>query len=191
MSAIEGPGIPVSWPTSRRVVVADGGAELSFEFADLVAYSGPGSLGGVALAFMALACGLPTLGIDGRAADRRTLAVDTAFDGPGARDGFELVTRAVTGGRYRVTPELAGPDAPEAPQGHFVFALRSPDAGVELVLRPGMVSAEFVAMVCRSDRSIQDETLLAQMKLDLARFLLGHEPEQVFHSRPIRGELAP
>ena len=42
--------------------------------------------------------------------ERREVVVDTAFGGPGARDAFELVMRAVTGERYRVDPALARPE---------------------------------------------------------------------------------
>jgi len=42
--------------------------------------------------------------------ERREIVVETAYGGPGARDAFELVTRAVTGERYRVNPGLARPE---------------------------------------------------------------------------------
>ena len=40
--------------------------------------------------------------------ERREVEVATAFGGPGARDGFELVLRAVTEGRWRASAEYRG-----------------------------------------------------------------------------------
>src|SRR3954465_4977593 len=85
------------------------GRRLAFTFADLMRYHGPASPGGVAHAFKVLERALPLLA-PGGAVERREGVGDTAFGGPGARDAFELVLRAVTGERYRVDPALARPE---------------------------------------------------------------------------------
>ena len=69
-------------------------------------YHGGRSPGGAAIAFKVLERGLPAFG----RCERREIEVETAFGGPGARDAFELVTRAVTDGRYRVDEALERPD---------------------------------------------------------------------------------
>ena len=84
------------------LVVLDRGTRLEFGFDDLMRYHGPGSPGGVAHAYKVLERALPLLGED--PPERREVEVATAFGGPGARDGFELVLRAVTEGRYTVDP---------------------------------------------------------------------------------------
>ena len=79
----------------------DAGRRLAFSFDDMLRYHGGGSPGGVAHAFKVLERALPLLDPDGPC-ERREIVVETAFGGPGARDAFELVTRAVTGDRYRI-----------------------------------------------------------------------------------------
>ena len=71
----------------------------TFTFDDLIRYHGPHSPGGVAVAFKAMHRAFPLL-TSGAPVPRRAVVVRTAFRGPGARDGFEAVTRAVTDGRY-------------------------------------------------------------------------------------------
>ena len=83
------------------LTVLDRGTRLTFSFDDLMRYHGPGSPGGVAHAYKVLELALPLLGDP---PERREVEVATAFGGPGARDGFELVLRAVTEGRYTVDP---------------------------------------------------------------------------------------
>jgi hypothetical protein len=77
------------------------GRTLHFTFDDALRYAGPGSPGGVAVAFKALQRAFALLSPDA-APERREVSVRTAFRGPGARDCFEAVTRAVTDGRYAV-----------------------------------------------------------------------------------------
>ena len=84
----------------------DRGESIRFSFQDALKYSGPGSPGGVALAFRVMERAWGLLATD-EALERREVSVRTAFAGPGARDAFELVTRAVTDGRYTVDPALA------------------------------------------------------------------------------------
>src|SRR3954471_17522886 len=92
-----------------RVEVVDGGRRIAFSFEDVLKYHGGGSPGGAAIGFKALERGLALLGPDGPC-ERREISVATAFGGPGARDAFELVTRAVTGERFRLDPALARPE---------------------------------------------------------------------------------
>ena len=74
-------------------------------------YHGPRSPGGVAMAFKVIQRAFDRA-VPRRTAQRRSVVVRTAFRGPGARDGFEAVTRAVTDGRYTVDRSAgAGPIA--------------------------------------------------------------------------------
>ena len=95
------------------IEVSDRGQLLVFSFDDLLRYHGGGSPGGVAHAFKVLERSLPLLDPDGHC-ERREIVVETAFGGPGARDGIEMVTRAVTEDRFRVDASLARPERPAA-----------------------------------------------------------------------------
>ena len=118
------------------LVVLDRGARLTFSFDDLMRYHGPSSPGGVAHAYKVLELALPLLGDP---PERREIEVATAFGGPGARDGFELVLRAVTEGRYTVDPDLARPERGWTRE-RFVFRLTSHGRTVELGVREGFVT---------------------------------------------------
>ena len=114
---------------------------IAFSFDDMLRYHGGGSPGGVAHAFKVLERALPLLDPDGPC-ERREIVVDTAFGGPGARDAFELVTRAVTGDRLRIDESLARPERGRTLE-RFVFRLRYRDseryAGATAGLRNGGV----------------------------------------------------
>ena len=159
--------------------VVDDRTTLSIGFEDLVKYHGRSSIAGLALGFKAMELALPLLS-PGRGPRRREVEVETAFDGPGSRDAFEMVTRAVTEDRYRVVPELAFPGAPEAPGGHFVFRLAYGGAAVDLVLRPGLVGDEFVDLARRGPSSPAEEERLVEMKEAIAARLLAMPPEDVY-----------
>jgi hypothetical protein len=151
--------------------VADRDTVLTFTFDDLMRYHGPGSPGGVAIAFKVLELGLPLLGA-GAPPARREITVRTAFGGPGARDAFELVTRAVTEERYVVDPELARPARGRLLE-RFVFALGRPGATATLLLRPGFVDDEFVDLARTRARSASQEERLDVLKRDLAEHVMA------------------
>jgi hypothetical protein len=124
------------------LVVLDRGARLEFGFDDLMRYHGPGSPGGVAHAYKVLELALPLLGDP---PERREVTVATAFGGPGARDAFELVLRAVTEGRYTVDPGLARPERGWTRE-RFVFRLAAGERSVSLGVREGFVTDEFLTL---------------------------------------------
>ena len=164
--------------------VLDHGEPLTIFYEDLVKYHGRSSIGGVALGFKVMERAFPLLD-GGRAPERYDVTVDTAFAGPGTRDALEMVTRAVTGGRYTVDLTLR-PDAPEAPDGRFSFRFGYRSNAVELVLRPGLVSNEFIAMARRPDRSPTDEVRLTGMKEELAALLMSRPAHDVFEAGDVR-----
>jgi hypothetical protein len=92
-----------------EIAVLERGCRLAFWFADLTRYHGPRSPGGVAHAFKVMERAFPLLDQDAPP-ERREITVETALGGPGARDAFELVTRAVTGGRSALDAALERPE---------------------------------------------------------------------------------
>jgi hypothetical protein len=163
---------------SATIVVCDQGRSLAFSFADMLAYHGPGSPGGVAHAFKVLERGLPLLDPDAPP-ERREITVRTAFGGPGARDGFELVTRAVTEGRYLLEPELARPERGRALE-RFVFRLGYRDRAVTLAVRDGFVAEELVDLARREPRSDAEERRLTFLKGDMADRVMGSAAAEVY-----------
>ena len=165
---------------SGPLQVLDHGDLLTIAYDDLVKYHGRSSIGGVALGFKVMERAFPLLD-GGGAPERYDVTIVTAFAGPGTRDALELVTRAVTGGRYTVDLTLR-PDAPEAPEGQFSFRFGYRDTTVDLILRPGVVSDEFIAMARRTDRTPEDERRLTAMKEELAALVMGRPAGDVFEA---------
>lgn len=162
---------------SGTIEVVDQGRILAYTFENLMHYHGPGSPGGVAHAFKVMERVLPLLELGGLP-ERREIGVHTAFAGPGARDGFEMVTRAVTEGRYVVDDALARPE--RGPTGErFVFRLSYRGHSVTAVLREGYVGEEFIALVGK-ERSAEEESRLTVLKREMAQRLLASPATEVY-----------
>ncbi len=157
--------------------VLEAGRVLSFSFEDMLRYHGPGSPGGVAHAFKVMQRAFGLLD-GGQPLERREIAVATPFGGPGARDGFELVIRAVTGERYVLDPGLARPERGTALE-RFVFQVGYRDRAVTLAVREGFVTDEFIALA-RKERSPQEEEQLDRLKLEMAERVMGSPAADVY-----------
>ena len=158
------------------IEVDDRGRRIAFSFEDVLKYHGPGSPGGAAHGFKVLERGLPLLGV---ACERREIRIATAFEGPGARDAFELVTRAVTGDRFRIDPALALPERGRALE-RFVFRLGYRGREATLVLREGFVSDEFVDLARAAERTPAEEERLTTLKWAMADRLMGRPAGEVY-----------
>jgi hypothetical protein len=154
-----------------RLVVLDDGREVSFSFEEMLNYHGGGSPGGVAHGFKVLERSLPLLDAAGRV-ERRGIVVETAFGGPGARDVFELVTRAVSEQRFLLDATLIRPGQGRARE-RFVFRLRYGERSVTLTLREGFVTEEFIDLTRQEARTAIEEQRLAGMKVEMARRVMA------------------
>jgi hypothetical protein len=144
----------------------------------MLRYHGGGSPGGVAHAFKVLERALPLLDPDGPC-ERRDLVVVTAFGGPGARDAFELVLRAVTGDRYRIDESLARPERGRALE-RFVFRLSYRERCVLLTLREGLVTDEFIDLARSERRSADQERRLDLLKREMAERVMTRPAGEVY-----------
>ena len=167
------------------LTIRDQGDTILISFEDILKYHGRSSIAGAAHAFKAMERAFPLLSPD-QPPDRSLVVVESGFPGGGARDAFEMVTRAVSGDRYRVVPELAGAGAPAAPGGHFVFRLHHGPTAVDLVLRDGLVPDEFVEVACMEDPGPADAERARRLKEDMAARLLGLPAEEVYDAEVTR-----
>lgn len=166
------------------VEVVDRGRPIEFTFDDILRYHGFGSPGGVAHAFKVLERALPVLGPQGPC-ERREILVETAFEGPGARDAFELITRAVTGDRFRINPALARPDRGRARE-RFVFRLSYRKRHATLVLCEGFVTDEFIDLARTEDRDADQERRLGALKWEMADRVMKRPAGEVYEfSEPV------
>ena len=160
------------------IAVLEQGREISFSFEDMLKYNGGGSPGGVAHSFKVLERALSLLD-PGEGVERREIFIETAFGGPGVRDAFELVTRAVTEDRFVVDPSMARPEHGRARE-RFVFRLRYRDRAVTLTVREGFVTEEFIDLTRRAGRSADEERQLTAMKDDMAARVMSAAAAAVY-----------
>jgi hypothetical protein len=163
---------------SQTIVVLDQGEPLAFSFDDLMKYHGPGSPGGVAHAFKVLERALPLLD-PGGVPERREIMVRTAFGGPGARDAFELVTRAVTGDRYVLDPALERSERGRTLE-RFVFRLGYRGRSLTLAVREGYVTDEFIDLARREGRTAEEEARLTVLKREMADRVMSRAAVDVY-----------
>jgi len=161
------------------LVVLDHGEPISIGFEDLLKYHGRSSIAGVAHAFKAMERAFPLLS-PGEPPERSDITVESGFPGGGARDAFEMVTRAVTGDRYQVASEPPTTEAPEAPGGYFFFRLGYRGTEVELVARAGVVPEDFVRVACKEGPTPAEAVRAQELKEEMAGRLLNMPAEEVY-----------
>ncbi len=161
-----------------RLSLVDAGVPACFTFEDMLRYHGPGSPGGVAHAFKVLERATALLAPEGPP-ERREIVVRTAFGGPGARDGFELVTRAVTEGRYTVDPALARPERGRTLE-RFVFRLAYRERAVTLVAREGSVPDELIELARMQNRSAEQDGRLEAVKREMAAHVMASAAAELY-----------
>ena len=158
--------------------VQEQGRPVTFSFAEMLRYSGPGSPGGVALGFKVMELAFARLE-PGGLVERREVVVETAFRGPGVRDACELVTRSLTEGRYLVDPARERPE-----RGHtletFAFRVGYRGRTVSLLLRKGIVTDEFIRLAQADELTAEEQERFTAMKQALADQLMATPAADVF-----------
>ena len=160
------------------VEVLDQGRRITYTFDDIMKYHGPSFPGGVAHAFKVMQRTFPLLDANGPI-ERREITVATAFRGPGARDAFEMVTRAVTERRYVVDPALERPERGPTLE-RYVFRLRCRDRSVTAVIREGYVRDEFIALSRKEGRTAEEDDRLTVLKDEMTGRLLASPASEVY-----------
>lgn len=162
----------------QAITVLENGHRISFTYDDMMKYHGPGYPGGVAHAFKIMERAFPLLDADALL-ERREVRIVTAFQGPGARDAFEMVTRAVTGERFVIDPSLAQAGRSEWMAG-YVFQLTYRDQTVRLVIRDGHVRDEFITLAAKSERTAAEEERLVFLKQEMADRLMAATAAEIY-----------
>ncbi|MCD2104934.1 hypothetical protein O4214_20675 [Rhodococcus erythropolis] len=163
---------------TSSLTATDYGTTLDFTYEDALRYHGPQAPGGVAHAYKVLERALGVFGGEG-SVERRDLVVATSHAGPGVRDAFELVTRAVTEGRYTVDSSLARPERGNA-LALYVFRVDCRGATVTLTIREGFVVEEFSTLARKGDRTAEDESRLTVLKQEMADRVMSSPAESVY-----------
>jgi hypothetical protein len=160
------------------LTVEERGRTITFTFDDMMRYHGVHSPAGVAMAFKVMQRAFATLSPDSPP-ERRSINVRTAFRGPGARDGFEAVTRAVSDGRYTVDRNLVRADRGRLLE-DFVFVVTIGEQSATLLLRDGFVTEEFIDLARTENRTGDQEARLDELKAQLAQRVIATPAVEVF-----------
>lgn len=161
------------------IIVLDGGRPHEFSFDEMLKYHGPIAPGGVAHAYKVLERAFCLLSPH-TPPQRREIRIETSFGGPGARDAFEMVTRVVTGDRYTVDPTIGTPYSDVGHRNRYIFRVFHGQDKVTLMLRPGLVREEFLALGAKKDRSSDENIHLAWLKDEMTARLMKLHASAVY-----------
>lgn len=159
-------------PTLR---IQDGPDVLHITFADVEKYHGQGSIAGAALAFMAMHAAFSSLYTD-CTPSREKITIATGHPGPGVRDAFEFVTRAVSRNVYRVEPERT--EARWNPYSTVSFTFSVSDTGqrrADISLKQDVLPHRFFELLDLERRGVanaENKQELRQLKRALADRIL-------------------
>jgi hypothetical protein len=170
------PGPTVS-EVDETILVEERGQLLEFSYTDMLCYAGPSSPAGVAIALKVMQRAFAALSPN-HPPQRRSVVIRTPLVELGVRDGFEAVTRAVTDGRYTVDAALMRPDRGKFLQS-FVFQVLLAGRAATLLLRPGLITAEFMDLESKLERTQAEEADFDHMKAQLAQRALEIPAEDV------------
>ena len=168
-----------AYQSTETVAVLENGKPIGFTFADLAKYHGYGFPGGIAHAFKVMQRAFPLLD-DGGTPERHELHLDTAFGGPGGRDAFEMVTRVVTGGRFRVDKPEIDASQPLFWEAFYRFTWRYRGRTVALAIRSGHVREEFIRLGMQPLRSAAEDARLEELKLEMADRLMALPATEIY-----------
>ncbi|HEX3545399.1 MAG TPA: hypothetical protein VHU62_02320 [Mycobacterium sp.] len=163
---------------AESLAVDEHGRTITFTIDDMMRYHGVHSPAGVAMAFKVMQRAFAALSPDAPP-DRRSVTVRTPFRGPGARDGFEAVTRAVTDGRYTVDRSLVRTDRGRVLE-DFIFVVTVGDRTNTLLLRDGLVDDEFIDLARTENRTDDQESRLDELKAELSQRVMATPAVEVF-----------
>jgi hypothetical protein len=151
----------------------------------VAAYHGQGALAMLAITFRALELALRTLSPD-RPAKRSDITVVSGHPGPGVRDSFEFVTRAVTRGVYTVDRAL--PDARLAPPTSdlsYSFRVTLGGRTAEIAVLPDVLPARFFALTFNPKRTPAEDAEARCLRKSIAADVLAASAEKLFQLRVV------
>ncbi|MDD1528998.1 hypothetical protein C7U92_16015 [Bradyrhizobium sp. WBOS7] len=151
-------------------------------FPMVAAYHGQSALAMAAIVFQAQRAAFALLSPEAMPA-RRDICIVSGHPGPGVRDAFEAVTRAVTRGAYVVDRSLPGARFVPGHDISYSFRITLGQRTAELALRPGVLPERFFELVFAKNRTAAQERELSALKRSVAEDVLAKEPDTLFTMR--------
>jgi hypothetical protein len=158
---------------------------IEITFAAVAAYHGQGALAMLAITFRAIGLALETLS-PGRPVKRSDIIIVSGHPGPGVRDSFEFVTRAVTRGCYTVDRSL--PDARLAPPpADLSYSFRVTIGGrtAEIAVLPEALPPRFFGLTFNPSRTPEEDAEARRLRKAIAVDVLAASAEKLFELRVV------
>jgi len=149
-----------------KLKVLDKGRQFDFTFDEIEKYHGPIAPAGIAHAFKVMERAFAILSPN-IPPERSEIKIETCFRGPGGRDAFEMVTRAVTKDRFTINLDLGKPYEEFGNRSRYVFKVFYGDKSVTLMVKEGIVSDEFLALGAKENRTADEEIHRSWFKLEM------------------------
>lgn len=164
-------------------------SHLTFEFDDLIRFHGNQSICGLTVSFKVMEAAWQRLW-SSTPPRREVLSVASGFPGPGTRDGFEMVTRAVSRNAFNIIPDAKPtPLVSEAAKGAYFFQLCDDKQIIELGLKPGMLPEDFIPRrraMARGEASSSDVKDFRKIQFSFSEKLLSLTPEDAINVIDVR-----
>lgn len=167
--------------TLSTITLFEEGHPLSYTFDDLQKLHGFNAPAGIAMAIKVMEKVLPLLSEDGYV-ERRELSFETCFKGIGFKDSIEMMTRAVSEGRYTIDEELKKPHAHKGFRGGYVYRVSYRGKTVEVILRDGLMWHEFFRLLAEEEKSNDDLLRIAELKSNMTAGLLALDGRWVYRT---------
>jgi hypothetical protein len=158
---------------------------IEISFAAVAAYHGQGALAMLAITFRAIGLALETLS-PGRPVKRSDIIIVSGHPGPGVRDSFEFVTRAVTRGCYTVDRSL--PDARLAPPPaalSYSFRVTIGGRTAEIAVLPEALPPRFFGLTFNPSRTPEEDAEARRLRKAIAVDVLAASAEKLFELRVV------
>ena len=164
-----------------RVMGEEKPIDISFPLIE--AYHGQAALAMLAVTFQAIRAAFEVLSPD-QPPLRRDISVVSGHPGPGVRDSFEFVTRALTRGVYTVDRSL--PESRLVPGFDISYSFRITvrEKTVEVALRPDALPERFFELNFTKSRTPAQEIEVSDLKRSIAARVLTVPTDQLFIVRP-------
>lgn len=164
--------------TNHVIQMQDAEGPLLFPFSVVEAYHGHTALAMLAITYQGLYGALTHLDTHGEPIYRQDITIVSGHPGPGVRDAFECVTRAMTRGKYVV--DLTLPDArySQHKDKSYSFILTYKDQSVRAVLKPNVLPERFFELLGAADAASQQEH--RQLRRQIAENVLQQTANDLF-----------
>jgi hypothetical protein len=174
--------MPLQQATQPTIAIMGEEDPIEIGFEAVSAYHGQAALAMLAVTFQAIRTALIALSPDA-APKRGDMTIVSGHPGPGVRDAFEFVTRAVTRGVYTVDRSL--PNARLVPGYDISYSFRITVNGktIEMALLPNALPERFFTLNFNPSRTAADEAELSRLKKTIATSVLAASPDALFSSR--------